>query len=61
MLQRFKSTLILAAVLLVCSGISLLIGAADFGVSDVLNGNWEALEILVLSRGCWRFYALAWA
>ena len=50
MLQRFKSTLILAAVLLVCSGISLLIGAADFGVSDVLNGNWEALEILVLSR-----------
>ena len=33
-----------------CSGISLLIGAADFGVSDVLNGNWEALEILVLSR-----------
>lgn len=50
MLQRFKSTLILNAVLLVCSGISLLIGAADFGVSDVLNGNWEALEILVLSR-----------
>ena len=50
MLQRFKSTLILTAVLLVCSGISLLIGAADFGVSDVLNGNWEALEILVLSR-----------
>ena len=50
MLQRFNSTLILAAVLLVCSGISLLIGAADFGVSDVLNGNWEALEILVLSR-----------
>ena len=50
MLQRFKSTLILTAVLLGCSGISLLIGAADFGVSDVLNGNWEALEILVLSR-----------
>ena len=50
MLQRFKSTLILTAVLLGCSGMSLLIGAADFGVSDVLNGNWEALEILVLSR-----------
>ena len=50
MLQRFKSTLILTAVLLGCSGISLLIGAADFGVSVVLNGNWEALEILVLSR-----------
>ena len=30
--------------------LSLFIGVVNFSVSDVLNGNWEALEILVLSR-----------
>lgn len=50
MLQRVRSTLLLAAVLVLCSVLSLFIGVVNFSVSDVLNGNWEALEILVLSR-----------
>ena len=50
MLQRVRSTLLLAAVLILCSVLSLFIGVVNFSVSDVLNGNWEALEILVLSR-----------
>ena len=50
MLQRVRSTLLLAAVLILCSVLSLLSGVVNFSVSDVLNGNWEALEILVLSR-----------
>ena len=50
MLQRFKSTLILTAVLLGCSGISLLIGAADFGVLELL--------LIGLALGCFlrRFF-----
>ena len=50
MLQRVRSTLLLAAVLILCSVLSLFIGVVNFSVSDLLNGNWEALEILVLSR-----------
>ena len=50
MFQRVRSTLLLAAVLVLCSVLSLFIGVVNFSVSDVLNGNWEALEILVLSR-----------
>ena len=50
MLQRVRSTLLLAAVLVLCSVLSLFLGVVNFSVSDVLNGNWEALEILVLSR-----------
>lgn len=50
MLQRVRSTLLLAAVLVLCSVLSLFIGVVNFSVSDVLNENWEALEILVLSR-----------
>lgn len=50
MLQRVRSTLLLAAVRILCSVLSLFIGVVNFSVSDVLNGNWEALEILVLSR-----------
>ena len=50
MLQRVRSTLLLAAVLVLCSVLSLFIGVVNFSVSDVLNGNWETLEILVLSR-----------
>ena len=50
MLQRVRSTLLLAAGLVLCSVLSLFIGVVNFSVSDVLNGNWEALEILVLSR-----------
>ncbi len=50
MLQRVRSTLLLAAVLVLCSVLSLFLGVVNFSGSDVLNGNWEALEILVLSR-----------
>ena len=50
MLQRVRSTLLLAAVLILCSVLSLFIGVVNFSVSDVLNGKWESREILVLSR-----------
>ena len=50
MFQRVRSTLLLAAVLVLCSVLSLFIGVVNFSVSDVMNGNWEALEILVLYR-----------
>ena len=39
MLQRVRSTLLLAAVLILCSVLSLFIGVVNFSVSDVLNGN----------------------
>lgn len=50
MLLRVKSTLILTALLMVCAAASLFIGVVDFSVMDVFNGNWEAFEILMISR-----------
>ena len=50
MLLRVKSTLILTVLLMVCAAASLFIGVVDFSVMDIFSGNWEAFEILMISR-----------
>lgn len=45
-----RSTLTLAAILAAASVASLFAGAAEFTPADLLSGNVEALELLVISR-----------
>lgn len=50
MIRKYLSTILLSAALLILSVCSLFIGVIDLNVAELLGGNVEQLEILVISR-----------
>lgn len=48
--KSYKLTIILAVLLVLCSIGSMLVGAMNLSVSELLKGNTQQLQILILSR-----------
>ena len=50
MIKKYKLEIILGAILIALSIISLFVGVIDVSINDILNGNSQALMIFITSR-----------
>ncbi len=50
MIKKYKSEIILGAILIALSIISLFVGVIDVSINDIINGNSQALMIFITSR-----------